>query len=224
VRSTIGIPISTKGRPSLKETLGSVRDQGLEPGDRVLVIFDGPPEVGYRDLVASFGPQFESEVRPTRNPREYGHGQLNYALDKLRGTVDSIVYQDDDDVFTPGAFDALRAHRDANPDHLIMARVDSHVWGLLWREPNFSTLVLPDDEDWKDAGIFALDGHCVVMPGRAPILPKHALYYNGDQVYAQTANLLFHPNVIWCKKVISLTRPHERAQDTALQYAEHACD
>lgn len=211
VRTTIGVPVTTFGRPSLAAALASIKAQGLEPGDRVLVVFDGTPADAYVEFVKSFG--FEYVVRDRRPSAEYGHEHLNFALDELHGTVDSIVYQDDDDVFVPGAFDAIREERERHPSSLIVAQIDSFVWGKLWFTPSFTQPLRDGLENLS--GLYALDGHCLVLPGRASVLPKMGLEYIGDQVMIQAAKLLWFNDTVWLDRVISFTRPDERPEEYA---------
>lgn len=200
-RPTIGVYMSTNGNPFLRRALHSIAQQPLLSGDRVLVIADGPV-VGARGLVEGYG--FEYDERPKRPSSEWGHGQVNYAIDKLHGSVDMVVGQDHDDIFAPRAFDALRSTY--KEDHLVMSRVYNHAFGLLWRVPNWDEPLLKGQSP-HDAENMALDGHCPAMPGKAERLAKFGLPYNGDQEFVQANRLLFWNRTVWSEAITTITRP-----------------
>jgi len=202
---TIGLSISTLGRPTLIDTLSSVYEQGLIDGDRVIVSFDGPPRFDISiDQYKKLFPWAEFMER-THESGAWGHGQTNKNFEKLHNTVDVITAQDDDDIFAPRSFDVMREHANKFPGYLLMSRAYNHAWGLLWRSQNWDEELVEGDE--RFVGNMAHDGHSVWFPGNAPIFPKLGLPYNGDQEYIQAARLLFWDRTHWCPEVTSITRP-----------------
>jgi len=183
---TIGVVIATPGRASLYRTLRSILYQGLVVGDDVLVVGDGFHQAT-KDLVDAFGPPFRYIA--TQATRDWGHSQSNYGFKHVKG--DMVVYQDDDDIFLPRAFDEMRRLFAANPDRPMIGRVKTPLWGLLWHEPGTKTL---------------LDGHCMVVPNDKAKLGFMTLDYNGDQAYISTC-IERYKAINWVDRVWTLTRP-----------------
>lgn len=105
----LSIIIPTLGRKSLNRTLDSLKDQRASE-DEILVVGDGPQKearriveergVGYRYL----------ETPPTHR---WGHAQRNLGMSQSKG--DYLAFMDDDDVYLPGAFEAMRKAASDNP-------------------------------------------------------------------------------------------------------------
>ena len=109
---TIGVYIPTAGRDSLRRTLHSISQQRLIPGDEVLVIGDGPVPSA-EALCKEFGEPFRYLEGP--HTSDWGHSQANMALHNGHMSADLLVAQDDDDIFLPRAFEAIRAVGTKNP-------------------------------------------------------------------------------------------------------------
>jgi RimJ/RimL family protein N-acetyltransferase len=208
---SIGVVISTQGRESIVDTLMSIKSQGLIIQDRIVVVGDGIPEPRAGQIcsiVRGMGPQFEFFNRPKEPSAKWGHGQVNWGLDKLHKTVDRLCVQDDDDIFAPRIFDIIREESQKAPDDLFMTRVLNHAWGLLWREPAFGVPLFNDLNGAKlaEQGITAQDGHSPILPGRCDRLPKFGDEYIGDQIYMLQCSLLF-PKIQWLNIISTITRP-----------------
>lgn len=196
VSLSIIIPTPGLGRP-LKRCLRSIASQPLHPGDEVLVVgdtTDGPlPDV--EALVADFGPQYRYLTLPTTE-RSWGHDQINHGITVAMG--DYLVYQDDDDVFTEGAFGSIRNAAEEHPGRPLMFRFVTR----------FRTLV------WGAAPVLAQDhvgGHCFVVPNRKAYLAPWTPRYAGDWDHIR-GTLDRWPggdaSVVWREEVISLARPN----------------
>lgn len=183
---TIGVIIATPGRASLYRTLRSILYQGLIAGDDVLVVGDGFHRPT-KDLVEAFGPPFRYIA--TQPTRDWGHSQTNFGLKRVKGDV--VIYQDDDDIFLPRAFEEIRRIYEQMPGRPMIGRVKTPLWGLLWNQPGTKTL---------------LDGHCMVVPNDKTKLGFMTLDYNGDQAYIST-NLEKYDGINWVDRVWTLTRP-----------------
>lgn len=182
---SIGVIISTPGRVSLARTLASIHYQRWWVED-VLVVGDGESKVA-RDIVEDYECMgLPARYVATRQTRDWGHSQLNYALKRVRG--DYVVVQDDDDIFLPRAFDEMHALVDGRP---LIGRVKTPRHGLLWQRPNETTM---------------LDGHCLVAPNDKARLGWFRGDYNGDQGYIHTT-LRNYGSWAWCDRVWTLTRP-----------------
>lgn len=183
---TIGVVIATPGRASLYRTLRSILYQGLIPGDDILIVGDGYHKAT-KGLVEAFGHPFRYVA--TKMTRDWGHSQLTWGLKRVGGDV--VIYQDDDDIFLPRAFDEIRRLAARYPASPIIGRVKTPAWGILWSEPTTKTL---------------LDGHCLVAPNEKKKLGYLSAGYNGDQCYISTT-IRNYDQINWTDRVWTLTRP-----------------
>ena len=103
---TLGIVISTPGRRTLSRTLASILYQKAGVED-VLVVGDGF-DLATRDLVEFYADEpFRLPCRyvATAKTRDWGHSQVNYGLQHVRG--DYVTNQDDDDIYLPRAIEEV---------------------------------------------------------------------------------------------------------------------
>lgn len=123
---TVSILVATLGRPTLERTLESITSQ-LRPGDQVIVI-GATQSIG--DRAAKYGCTFV-----LANPgRDWGASER--AVGIAHATGDYVSFMDDDDVYTPGARDAMEAAMTAHPGKPTIFRMQIARTGeLLWREP-----------------------------------------------------------------------------------------
>ncbi len=200
VSLSVIIPTPGLGRP-LKRCLRSIASQPLLPGDEVLVVgdtTDGPlPEV--EALVADFGPQYRYLTLPTKE-HSWGHDQINHGMTVAMG--DYLVYQDDDDVFTEGAFGSIRGAAEE-----CLGRYAEYRPLLFRFVTRFRTLV------WGAHPVFAQDhlgGHCFVVPNRKAYLAPWTDRYQGDFDHIR-GTIDKWPGgeqaLVWREEVISLARP-----------------
>lgn len=184
-RPTLGVVIPTPGRRSIFRTLNSIKAQGLEPGDDILIVGDGfhKPTAG---LVEMMGPPFRYIA--TTKTRDWGHSQFNYGVQHVRG--DWVTGQDDDDIYLPRAFDSMREIVATGEPRVILGRVMSPYLGILWTEPQREPL----------------DGHCILVPNDKKKLGCCGVEYAGDQVWIQTS-LAAYESYTWADRVWTLTRP-----------------
>lgn len=186
MRPTIGVVIATPGRRSILRTMYSILMQGLEPGDDVIIVGDGHHQPT-ADLVTMMGPPFRY-VATTRT-RDWGHSQVNYGIEHVKG--DYVVIQDDDDIFLPRAFDEMRLIiSKLESPRPIIGRVKTPYLGILWTGPR----------------VEPLDGHCLVIPNDKKKLGYFGLEYAGDQKWLAT-NIDAYEVYSWADRVWTLTRP-----------------
>lgn len=198
---SIIIPTPGGGRP-LKRCLKSIASQPLLPGDEVLVVgdtTDGPlPDV--EALVADFGPPYRYLTLDTEE-HSWGHDQINHGMTVATGEY--LVFQDDDDVFTEGAFGSIRlAIEECRAKH---GEDRPHLFRFVTR---FRTLV------WGAHPVLAQDhvgGHCAVFPNKKAYLAPWGPHYQGDYSFIRDT-LDKWPGgdgaVVWREEVISLARPN----------------
>ena len=198
---SIIIPTPGQGRP-LKRCLRSIASQPLLPGDEVLVVgdcLDDPhPDTGLADvraLVADFGPQYKFlYTLPVEH--DFGHTQINIGMHVAKG--DYLVFQDDDDVFTEGAFGSIRNAAEEHPGRPLMFRFVTRFRTLVWG----AHPVLAQDH---------VGGHCFVVPNQKEHLAPWSERYQGDWDFIR-GTLDKWPGgdkaVVWREEVIALARPN----------------
>jgi hypothetical protein len=108
VQPTFSVIIPTKGRPFLEHTLASFLHQ-LEPGDEVIVLRD--------------------------SSGDFGDAAVTDAMSRAKGT--HLTFIQDDDLYLPGAFAAMRKFAAENPERIGIFRMRSTVGTRIWNEPVF---------------------------------------------------------------------------------------
>jgi hypothetical protein len=66
---------------------------------------------------------------------DYGDSAVNDAMTRAKGT--HLTFMQDDDVYAPGAFAAMREFAEQNPDRVGIFRMESTVGTRIWDEPVF---------------------------------------------------------------------------------------
>jgi glycosyltransferase involved in cell wall biosynthesis len=103
---TLSVVIPSAGRPLLARTLASVVRQVI-PGDEVLVLVN--------------------------DAWDWGNSARQEGQEKAKG--DYVIFCDDDDVFVPGAFQAMRTWALEHPGRIGIFRRKSDAWPTQWKEP-----------------------------------------------------------------------------------------
>lgn len=186
---TIGVVIATPGRQSLAKTLASIHYQ-RENVEDVLVVGDGYSEPT-RELVEYFATLgLPCRYQATEKTRDWGHSQINYGLQHVRG--DYICYEDDDDIKLPRSFEEMsRLIAQFDEPMPLIGRVKTPQLGLLWQTPGPQAV---------------LDGHCLVAPNNKKKLGWMSSEHHGDQCYLHTT-LRHYPRWQWTDRIWTLTRP-----------------
>jgi glycosyltransferase involved in cell wall biosynthesis len=194
VSLSVIIPTPGRGRP-LKRTLRSIASQALSVRDEVLVVgdtTDGPlPAV--EAMVKDFGPCYRYLTLPTTE-HSWGHDQINHGMIAAMG--DYLVFQDDDDVFVEGAFDAIRTAAAEHPGAPLMFRFITRFRTLLWATKEIK-------QDW-------VGGHSFVVPNVKARLAPWSPRYQGDFDHIR-GTVDNWPGkdaaVVWREEVIAFARP-----------------
>jgi glycosyltransferase involved in cell wall biosynthesis len=135
---TITCIIPTMGRETLLDALASCSE-----ADEVIVVVD--------DARAGEWQPLGDNVRVLHVPEcnRGGHSSRNHAMPHATGT--HLCFLDDDDIYLPGAIEAMRKHACDRP---VIFKMDHPAHGLLWREKeltfgNVSTqmFLVPNDPD-----------------------------------------------------------------------------
>ena len=140
---TISVVVSTKGRPSLWQTLQSIVQQ-QQVGDEVIVVQDGrwvprtdihaaTTVVGARHVVLDAGESW------------YGVAQTNLGFTLVHG--DFVLHLGDDDVFTPGTFDRVRV---CSHETVTLGRAAMRDGKVVWDRPRLM--------------VTKISGMCAIVP------------------------------------------------------------
>lgn len=207
---TLSIIIPTIGRPTLKQTLDSIRSQQLTDGDEIILVQDGPEKAATRHV-------FEESRLPgkylglDRHYGDIGGTPRNRGIAEAGGEY--LAFIDDDDRYTSGAFDRIRRGAKAHPKRPMLFRMERPGWApTLWRDKtvrvgNVSTqmFVVPNDPQrlgtWgtQDAGDLAFvcttlakypSGAIVWIPDIVSIVPQESSQPLHSR--AVTRNLIYH--------------------------------
>lgn len=195
-RLTVVIP--TIGRPTLAATLASIAAQAFPPHE-VLLVGDGPQPEARRIWEASGLPGHYWETLPTHH---WGCEQRNAAIEAATG--EWITFQDDDDTYSPAAFDliALTLPRDRAPTIYRMCYPDGHC---LWDAP-----VLRSGN---------IGSQMIVVP-RDPRLARWTERYEGDFDFINATVAAFGGAVSWREDVIALVQPHREHFESSREVVE----
>ena len=191
---TLSLIIPTAGRASLRRTLESAAPQVLS-GDECIVVgdtFDGPlPET---EAICRDFP-FVTYYGYRGFGHNWGHAQINSALERCTG--DYILGNDDDDIWTPHAFDAIRMAARDYPGRVLLFRFRSYLGGFVfWHTPG---------PEWIKQG--HIGGHCLVMPNIPGKIGQRTDRYEADfDQLVETLELHEEPPV-WCDYIIAEQRP-----------------
>lgn len=185
----VSVIVPTVGRKSLRRTLKRLR---RERDVEVLVVGDGPCENALR-VSRRYGAAY------TTGPltRSWGNAQRDVGISHATGRY--LMFIDDDDVHTRGAFKAVRRAVAANPNRIVVFRMKTPRMGVLWRHKtvqykNVGTpmFVIPNNQGripkWVDHDVYEADFHflngCVRKQGE-PVWDE-AVIANVEPVTAAT--------------------------------------
>ena len=154
---TFHITIATAGRASLKGMIDSLKEQ-LRKGDALTIIFDGEGALKrstYDDSWLSGVPFATKIIEQVPGLGHYGHPALNKYIPTLTPKTSFIMFADDDDIYLPGAFDALRK-KCSNPKTLYISRMN-HKTNLGKIVPEVGLNEIQPDHIGKPNGVIPFD-------------------------------------------------------------------
>lgn len=201
---TLGIVIPSAGRDTLRRTLDSMAPQ-MREGDRCIVVgdtLDGPlPQT--EAIVADY--PWCRYVAFRGLSHTFGNAEINHGLPLVGG--DWVLCQDDDDIYTPDAFDAIRATiRQLHRPRPLLFRFRSYHGGMVFWDRAAKAA-------W-DRGRVLLEhhigGHCLVAPNVPGRVGLRGLHYQGDYTWIADTVRRWEPvRPLWIDRVIAVARPKE---------------
>lgn len=182
--------VPTIGRATLADTLESIRQQRLLPGDEVIVVADGHhPDA--RAIAEEYSQGFLPVRYLTHGPtRDFGNSQRNFAQRIAHGT--HVLFMDDDDAYTEEAFTKIRKAILKNPNRALMFRMIS-VWGeVIWRERKIErgNTITP----------------MFVVPNAREALPLWPRRQGGDVTFMEA----YRGQIVWREEIIAIGRPEKK--------------
>lgn len=192
---SLTIIIPTIARPSLYQSLLSIKRQTLLENDEVIVVGDGEQPLAHKMLVHS---GLKGEYFFTNKSRNWGHHQRNEAMPRAKG--DFLMFLDDDDVFVPGVFDQVRN---------ILTRPGLYIFKVLWLWGR----ILPNHPEICNKNITTSGIVVSNVPDKLGVWGKQ---YNGDLDFAKSAAAKWESSVYFPNLIIS----HYRGKISNEQFPE----
>ena len=175
----------------------------LREGDEIIVAADttDSPLDDVRELCGRLGREAPEGacvrfVPHSPGHHDFGHSQINHAMSKARGEY--LTFNDDDDVYVAGAFQAIRDYA----GHLVrpapmLFRFNSYHGPTFWVVPGL-------------LGQGLIGGHCIVTPNLPSLLGEWGAHYEGDWTFIEStlqkwAAVGVVP--VWCDRLIARARP-----------------
>jgi glycosyltransferase involved in cell wall biosynthesis len=180
MKVNFSVIVATTGRPTLERALRSLE---LSKGDEVLVVGEDKPEI--RGIAEKLSYRFIE--CPAGN--DFGASERRVGIPEAKGT--HLVFLDDDDIFLPGAFAAMRK---ACTDRPVMFQMIWNDGRTLWETKEIK------------CGNFGTP--CFVTPNIPEKLGEWGLRYEGDYDFVVSTLALYPPDsLIWEPTVIYQCRP-----------------
>lgn len=188
----LSVVIPTIGRPSLDRLLDSIPD---DHSIEVIVVGDTYDCDFIKDLAAARG-------RLSGNNRYWymhdggahcwGHPQRNYGMSVATGQW--LMFSQDDNVYAPGAFDAIAHAVAGNHQRPLLFKVMTWQAGVVWTAP-----MLREGD---------IDADCLVVPNVRAKLGVWTSRYNGDwDMLSHTAEL-WDNDIGWRPELIASALPN----------------
>jgi hypothetical protein len=199
------VPTPGGDRP-LWRCLASIAGQGLHPddGDEVIVVGDTHGRPGGLPEVAALVAHMAREGAPFRSLELdaghhcFGHCQINRGLEEAR-PGNWLLFQDDDDIYLPGAFVAVRREVGALPEpRPVMFRFISWFRQVVWGTPEIA--------------LHQIGGHNLCTPNLPGRVGRWGERYQGDYDFIRSTVDRWpgkDADVVWKPQVLTLARPDD---------------
>lgn len=200
---TLSIVIPTMGRDTLARTLESIQPQLSSTSDQVYLVADG--QAAFDKVGFAWNGKFRWPIglmAPTSEAMKANPGgtQRNFALEcqwpRLGG--DYLLWCGDDDIYLPGALDAVRRQAEANPGLPLMFRMITPCGARPWQE-----------EDRGRIERHYVGDHMFVAPNLPLLLGRFGPTYSGDYDFIRSTMDLYAGDhrLIWCPETLVHCRP-----------------
>lgn len=187
VLPSLSVILPTVGRPSLRATLASI-DCQLGPFDEVIVVSDGKND-DTRKVVKAAGRQYVY-IELLERIRDWGGTPRNIGI--WSATRQYLTFMDDDDVYLPGAFEAIRKavlERQCVPTIFRMR----HCGRVIWESPSI--------------GVANVSSQMLVIPNIKGLVGYWTSRYAGDYDFITDTVSRHNGDVVFREELISeLTR------------------
>lgn len=143
LRASIACVIATQGRETLLRAIRSVLSQDVRPDDHLIVVVDTHDRAALNwdtlstvwiDVIKPHRDRLTMDLVYCPSDRAtWSHEQARYGVSLVpEGHWISLL--GDDDVYTPGAWAAMRARAEAGPPRPLLFRMDHNAAGIIWKE------------------------------------------------------------------------------------------
>lgn len=187
-RPTLSIVVPTLGKACLEGTLKTIRDQRLVDGDQVIVVQDGADDENTQRVFAQSGLPGLC-VATGKAAHDFGATPRNLGM--RLATANYLCFSDDDDVYLPGAFDAIRRRAAEHPRRPLMFRNRVSAWNGRIR--------------WEDKTIrpHNVGTPMFVVPNEPDKLGRWPSNRGADYGFIhRTMELWGRESIVWCPEVL----------------------
>ena len=185
---TLTVVIPTIGRRTLARTLASIRSQALLAGDEVLLVCDGDFPDSRRVWSESglAGRMLWIDGGPSR---DWGMTARTRGIEQAVG--EWLLFMDDDDVYLPGAFAAIRQALFLAPrrPHLFRMRSVHARGGLIWGH--------------REVKCGNVSTQCFGVPNDHARMGRWSPRYEGDYDFIASTLLHYAEGPVWREEVIA---------------------
>ena len=191
--------IPTQGRDTLWQMLGTVPVTGGP--DRIIVCIDshkmGDDDVDTLSGAITLAHPLAIAVTHDAEHSCWGHCQTNYAMVWAREHWPNtwFVYNDDDDAFTPDAFDIIRG---------AIGKGHKRIPHIFQFHTHWDSVLPPRASKIKENYV---GGHCLVQPCDDDRLCGLTCRYNGDWDMIQSVMEEYDNQFVFTEQVIARCRP-----------------
>ena len=130
----LSVILPTVGRPTLRRTLTSIKSQRGGTTDVEVVVVADQGDSAPRQIFAeeAAGQPLWRFVEHAPTSGGFGYPQRAHGITVANGSY--LLFIDDDDVYTPGAFAKIRSAAAAHPGRILIFRMD--IQGIIrWKSP-----------------------------------------------------------------------------------------
>lgn len=202
MKPTLTIVVPTIGRPTLVNTLESIKRQALIPGDDVLIVYDSFAKDAVnaaqtKAMVESYGFTF---IEHNGGYHFQGNPQLNHAINIAK--TDFLCALGDDDIYVDGAIARLR--KKLQPGRVVLFKF--FITGFLTGLFGARFLLWSD----KEVRLANLSGCCMAAPVSALVPVNTELRMEVDYEWIRDTVKKSGRRPYWMNDCLVIARPDVR--------------